>query len=285
MPARRVAHTIALSVIATVAVVLGVLGAQAHTVDPAPRSSSSATRSASASASASAPVIPTVRVVGIGDSVMSGTACDCDGIPAVYAVLADEPTGALDANSAATLIEALRTAVTNGATVVVATHDPHVVAAADVVLVIVGANDLGPADDRYEAGGCDAGCYGPLVEAMRGHLTALLGDVRRLVGPHAQILVGTYWNVFPDGDPSIVPGGDAELAWSRALTADVNETICRAAESAPASCVDLAAPFSGTGGAAPLLADDGDHPNGKGVDAIVAQLLAATDVRAPGRST
>lgn len=83
MPARRVAHTIALSVIATLAVVLGVLGAQAHTVDPAPRSSSSPTRSAPASASS--PVIPTIRVVGIGDSVMSGTACECDGIPAVYA--------------------------------------------------------------------------------------------------------------------------------------------------------------------------------------------------------
>ncbi len=49
-------------------------------------------------------------------------------------VLADEPTGALDANSAATVIEALQTAVAQGATVVVATHDPHVVAAADDVI-------------------------------------------------------------------------------------------------------------------------------------------------------
>ncbi|MEO5609133.1 MAG: SGNH/GDSL hydrolase family protein [Ornithinibacter sp.] len=283
MPARRVAHTIALSVIATVAVVLGVLGAQAHTVDPAPRSSASATRSASASASASAPVIPTTRVVGIGDSVMSGTACDCDGIPAVYArELAARSRGRV---TAVNLGQGGSTADSTEADLKGGLVDREAVASADVVLVIVGANDLGPADDRYEAGGCDAGCYGPLVDAMRGHLTALLGDVRRLVGPHAQILVGTYWNVFPDGDPSIVPGGDAELAWSRALTADVNETICRAAESAPASCVDLAAPFFGPAGAAPLLADDGDHPNGKGVDAIVAQLLDATDVRALGRTT
>ncbi len=67
-----------------------------------------------------------------GEQQRLAVACALVGAPPL--VLADEPTGALDANSAATLIEALRTAVTNGATVVVATHDPHVVAAADDVI-------------------------------------------------------------------------------------------------------------------------------------------------------
>ncbi len=67
-----------------------------------------------------------------GEQQRLAVACALVGEPPL--VLADEPTGALDANSAATVIEALRTAVANGATVVVATHDPHVVTAADDVI-------------------------------------------------------------------------------------------------------------------------------------------------------
>ena len=67
-----------------------------------------------------------------GEQQRLAVACALVGSPPL--VLADEPTGALDANSAATVIEALRAAVTHGATVVVATHDPHVVDAADDVI-------------------------------------------------------------------------------------------------------------------------------------------------------
>lgn len=67
-----------------------------------------------------------------GEQQRLAVACALVGAPPL--VLADEPTGALDANSAATVIDALRTAVANGATVVVATHDPRVVAAADDVI-------------------------------------------------------------------------------------------------------------------------------------------------------
>jgi putative ABC transport system ATP-binding protein len=67
-----------------------------------------------------------------GEQQRLAIACALVGAPPL--VLADEPTGALDAKSAATLIEALRTAVAQGATVVVATHDSHVVAAADDVI-------------------------------------------------------------------------------------------------------------------------------------------------------
>lgn len=49
-------------------------------------------------------------------------------------VLADEPTGALDAVSAADAIAALAAAAATGATIVTATHDPNVVAAADRVV-------------------------------------------------------------------------------------------------------------------------------------------------------
>ena len=49
-------------------------------------------------------------------------------------LLADEPTGALDQASAATLIASLRVAVQGGATIIAATHDPNVIAAADSVV-------------------------------------------------------------------------------------------------------------------------------------------------------
>ena len=260
--------------IAATAVMLAVIGVQAHTGEPAPVSSPTATHSSAAAR-------PTTRVVGIGDSVMSGTACGCEGIPALYArALAARLGGRV---SAGNLGEGGSTADSTEAALKASVIDRDVVSSAAVLLVIVGANDLGPADDRYEVGGCDTSCYGPWVTAMEGHLRALLKDLRQLVGPRTQILVGTYWNVFPDGEPSIVPGGVAELAWSRALTVDTNGAICRAAESSSTRCVDLATPFFGAGGASPLLADDGDHPNGAGVDAIVASLIGATDVRALGR--
>ncbi len=67
-----------------------------------------------------------------GEQQRVAVACALIGAPPL--VLADEPTGALDANSAATVIEAFRAAVDHGATVVVATHDPHMIAAADDVI-------------------------------------------------------------------------------------------------------------------------------------------------------
>lgn len=49
-------------------------------------------------------------------------------------ILADEPTGALDRTGAATVVEALVAAAADGATIVVATHDPNIVAAATTVV-------------------------------------------------------------------------------------------------------------------------------------------------------
>lgn len=49
-------------------------------------------------------------------------------------ILADEPTGNLDQDNTAGVLAALRTAAQRGTTVLVATHDPEVVAWADEVL-------------------------------------------------------------------------------------------------------------------------------------------------------
>jgi putative ABC transport system ATP-binding protein/macrolide transport system ATP-binding/permease protein len=49
-------------------------------------------------------------------------------------ILADEPTAALDREASERVIAAMRAAITSGATMMVATHDPHVLAAADLVI-------------------------------------------------------------------------------------------------------------------------------------------------------
>jgi ABC-type lipoprotein export system ATPase subunit len=90
--------------------------------------------------------IPSViEAIGIGDfvarrcSTMSGgeqqrIALGCALVGDTPLVLADEPTGALDATSAAHVVDALVRAAASGATIVMATHDPHVIEAATVAV-------------------------------------------------------------------------------------------------------------------------------------------------------
>jgi putative ABC transport system ATP-binding protein len=86
-----------------------------------------------------------VEAIDIGDFVdrpagrMSGgeqqrlaLACALAGATAL--VLADEPTGALDDVSAGQVVSAMRRATAVGVTLIVATHDPNVIDAADVVV-------------------------------------------------------------------------------------------------------------------------------------------------------
>jgi len=59
-------------------------------------------------------------------------------------LLADEPTAALDTRSAALVIDAMRHLVGTGRTLVVASHDPDVIAAADAVLTLRDGRVVGP---------------------------------------------------------------------------------------------------------------------------------------------
>lgn len=73
----------------------------------------------------------TVRQLSGGEQQRLAIAAALAGAPTM--IVADEPTASLDRANAGLVIAALRRAATLGATVVVATHDPDVVAAADVV--------------------------------------------------------------------------------------------------------------------------------------------------------
>jgi putative ABC transport system ATP-binding protein len=67
-----------------------------------------------------------------GEQQRLALACALVGEPTL--VLADEPTASLDPASGALVIAALRSAADGGATLMVASHDAHVIDAADVVI-------------------------------------------------------------------------------------------------------------------------------------------------------
>ena len=67
-----------------------------------------------------------------GEQQRLAVACALVGDPAV--VLADEPTASLDRDSAALVIGTLRAAADRGATMLVASHDHHVLEQADVIV-------------------------------------------------------------------------------------------------------------------------------------------------------
>jgi putative ABC transport system ATP-binding protein len=74
------------------------------------------------------------RVVALsgGEQQRLAVACALVGDPAV--VLADEPTASLDRDSASLVIGTLRAAADRGATMLVASHDHHVLEQADVIV-------------------------------------------------------------------------------------------------------------------------------------------------------
>ncbi len=219
-------------------------------------------------------MVAPVNVVGLGDSVMSGTNCNCDGIVAEYAAaLQARGAGPVHGDNLGvpgdTTSDLLRRLQTNG-TYRAAVRD------ADIVLVTIGANDLAPQWQQWQSSGCDDTCYNPAVAQMGAQLSTILALIRSLrSGPPATVLVTNYWNVFTDGAVARASGGQAQVDWSQDITLAANTAICATARAHAATCVDLFTPIE-AGDPTDVLAPDGDHPNAAGVAVIVKALLAAT---------
>ncbi len=223
----------------------------------------------------------TLRVLGLGDSVTTGYHCDCmDYVTAFGSLLAQQQGRRVSvdhegSNGART--SDVATQLDNDTAVRREAGD------ASVVVITIGANDLGPDLDRWRSRDCPASCYAPDVAAMARRLGALLAHLDRLRPDAAPgtVLVTTYWNVFADGEVGAREETDGYLDWSDAITRAANTAICRTARTAGARCVDLYAPFKGHGEHDPthLLADDGDHPNPAGTTLISRAVLAALPAR------
>lgn len=231
---------------------------------------------ASSPASSPGPTGP-LRVLGLGDSVMAGTHCGCSGLVEEYADALARRTGRT------VHVDNLGS---NGAVTTDLLHDlasdddtRGLAARADVVVVTIGANDLIPQLDTWEASGCPAHCYTTAAQDVGRRLTRVLQVLAAARGGRTDhVLVTDYWNVFRDGDVALEYEGRAERDWSLRVTDAANAAICRAARATGAVCVDLVAPFraAGHGDPTPLLADDGDHPDAAGMKVIVAALMQAT---------
>jgi lysophospholipase L1-like esterase len=248
--------------------------------DPAVRTPApSSTSSPSPTVGPSAAARPTLRVVGLGDSVTSGEHCDCDDYVTGFAHLLAQRTGTKvhatdDGESGST---------SDGLAGELGGHDSDDralqsdVADADVVVITMGANDLAPALSAWRSGSCTASCSDPEVDQMRSDLGRVLDRVHSLTGGRARVLVTTYWNVFTDGDVARRAERSGYLAWSDTLTRQANAAITSVADAHAATLVDLYAPFKADGSGDPthLLADDGDHPDAAGTALISRTVLAA----------
>lgn len=215
-------------------------------------------------------------VVGLGDSVTAGSACDCTDFITAYAGGLPHP-----GRASAVPVNLGRGGLTSDGLLSQLSTDAQTrqaVARAGTVVVTIGANDLVPLVEVWRKGGCQAACYEPAA-VKTGRTVQRVGQLVHALNATARVIVTTYWNVYEDGDVAEALRGASFLRWSDAVTRAANDQICAAARRASALCVDLYAPFKGELGQenpTPLLADDGDHPNAAGHQFIARALLQAT---------
>jgi lysophospholipase L1-like esterase len=230
---------------------------------------------------ASGGISRSVMVVGIGDSVTSGSNCNCESFVGLYATsLASQrglTTSSVNLGVAGWTSPQLLQNLTQPGTF----RDQ--VSKADILLVTIGANDLLPLESKQTAG-CGTTCYGPLVDSVAHNVELIVAAARAAHPSHPPtILVTDYWNVFQDGDVGTAENGGAFQNWSDTLTRAASNAVCTAARQAGATCVSLYGPFKGNGSKNPttLLAADGDHPNSAGHQLIASTLLADTPAPIP----
>ena len=253
----------ALLLVALVAILAGG-GAVSGAVSAAPRPPS--------------PAVDQFHVVALGDSVTSGTACNCAAFPSVYGDLLHTRTGdtvTVDNVGAGGLDSTgllRRLDQPNSPT-------EQAISVADIVLLTIGANDFGDHHDDVTAGRCtDTDCVADEREQLTVNLHRILGRIHTLRGGQPTTILATgYWNVFEDGEVARRTFPATGRAATDQLTLQVNAAIAGAAQKDDATYVDVYTPFeSEAADVTTLLAPDGDHPNAAGHALIARLLLEAT---------
>lgn len=208
-------------------------------------------------------------VVALGDSVPAGTACGCTPFPDLYARMrgpdATSVNLALGGSTSADLDGQLRSSVARQA-----------LRRVDTVLIMSGANDMVPlVEDRS-----GTAAYRAAAEQVGDRVAAAVTALRNLHGGPLPVLVLGYWNVDRDGQVARDDTDAAGLTEADTATAYVNEALRGAANRSGAIYVATYPAFRGaTGEADPtdLLADDGDHPNARGHQAIARAAYASSE--------
>jgi lysophospholipase L1-like esterase len=221
------------------------------------------------------PAVPQLHVVALGDSVTSGTACNCAAFPSMYGDLLRTRTGDT------VIVDNLGAGGLDSPGLLRQLDQPNspteqAIATADIVLLTIGANDFGDHHDDITTGRCtDTDCVADEVEQLTTNLHRILGRIHTLRNGHPTTILATgYWNVFEDGEVARRTFPATGRAATNDLTLRVNAIIADVTASTGATYVDLYAPFERPGtDVTALLAPDGDHPNATGHH-LIAQLLA-----------
>ncbi|MEZ0492585.1 SGNH/GDSL hydrolase family protein [Kineococcus sp. TBRC 1896] len=217
------------------------------------------------------------RVVSLGDSVPTGAQCNCSPFPVLVAADLAAPGQRVG----------LEQLAEDGATSddVAATVEENLsdFSATDVVLLEAGANDVADLVD-----GSDPLPDEQQVDAAAAEAVATVSaTVGRIAPTGARVVVLDYWAVGLDGAVADQEYTPAQRAVQEQLTDSFDDRLQAAvdAEGARVTFVGLRQVFHGDDGSldpAPLLADDGDHPNAEGQRAIADAVLAAlSSERAP----
>jgi len=228
---------------------------------------------AAATAAAAPPTVGTasgtVRVLGLGDSVLRTGGCGCPGMLKYYARLA---TNRLHRQVQSTN-EAAGYATSD--TVVAQMRQGRVrneVRRASLVVIFVGANDFRAAFDRVARGAAADGQYAPVAEHLRRKVAQVLGAIHDL-NQNALVVVCGYWNDFKDGAVAQHQYSEARRRAADDATRYTNDALYRAAIDAGVGFLSTRHGFDRYGDRTPLLADDGDHLSAAGHQFVARRLL------------
>lgn|GEM_PF-2158562 len=213
------------------------------------------------------------QIVAIGDSVLAARRCGCPGALVDYSHL----IGALE-HRPALLVNAADGAVKSWDVLAQVNTWPTLradLSAADIVVIMVGANNFTAPYKRAVHGEAGTDAFAPAAERLRRDVVAIINAVRALRGAPTHFQVLGYWNVFRDGAVAAQRYTPQERTLATDATEAANAALAAAAREAGADWVPLVAAFSSGGDPTAVLESDGNHPNAAGHELIGRELFHA----------
>jgi lysophospholipase L1-like esterase len=209
----------------------------------------------------------------LGDSVANRPACGCPTFVSRYAELVSD--------RAAVRVDNLAGAGQTTASVLRVLDQPlarRLVAKADTVVVVAGANDYRQAFTEVGHGGSGSIAYPAVAARVQANLTTAVRKVAA-VNPLARVITFGYWNAFKDGAVARTRYTPQQRSAAAAATASVNEAIRQASADTGSSYVSSRKAFAAAGPLTALLAADGDHPSQVGNEVLARTLAEAIWVK------
>lgn len=209
------------------------------------------------------------RLVVFGDSVANRPECGCQSFAGRYARLVrDRAMVRVDnlAGDGQTTTSVLH--------VLAQPHTRALVAKADTVVFVAGANDYQQAFAEVGNSRSDVGAYRIVAQRVQANLVTAIRKVTR-INPLARVITFGYWNAFKDGAVAQAAYTPQQRAAAAAATVSANDAIRRAAQTTASSYVSSRKAFAAAGELTGLLAADGDHPSEVGNDVLAHTLAEA----------